>query len=470
LRLPRIRSIVLRLTLAYALASSAVLTGMAIVISRSVEMHFAEEDSEMLEGKLELIRHTAAEVHDEAGFATFAKQLDDALVGHHELEVAVLRKTGQPLYITAGGVFPPRIASAGELPETGRVLSWGEGEHAFRGLAARVAPGSPDLAPLKVVVATGIAHHNHFMQSFRRSLWGFVILATGVSGLLGWFVARRGLLPVAALTEATRKVTARRLDNRLSTTELPSELRELAAEFNQMLERLEDAFRRLSDFSSDIAHELRTPISNLMTQTQVALSRSRTPEEYQEALLSNTEEFERLARMLNDMLFLAKADNGLVIPKLETIDLAREVSDVFAFYEALAESRGLRLHLQGTVPGVMGDRLMLRRALSNLVANAIRHAFTNSEISACLTSDEDSVSVSVENRGNTIPPEIIDRLFDRFFRADPARSQSSEGAGLGLAITRSIVLAHRGTLSASSRDERTVFEIRLPRTAEAAVS
>ncbi|WP_341677256.1 heavy metal sensor histidine kinase [Niveibacterium sp. SC-1] len=462
MRLPRIHSIVLRLTLAYALASSAVLTGMAIVISRSVETHFEEQDGEALEGKLELIRHAAAEVRSEAALAALAKQLDDALVGHQELEVAVLSQRGQPLYITSGGVFPERMTFAGKLPEVGRVLSWGVGEQSFRGLVAHVKTGSPDLAPLTVIVATGIVHHQHFMQAFRRSLWGFVILATGVSGLLGWFVARRGLLPVAALTEAARNVTARRLNRRLSISELPGELRELAAEFNQMLERLEDAFQRLSGFSSDIAHELRTPISNLMTQTQVALSRSRTPEEYQDALHSNVEEFERLARMVNDMLFLAKADNGLVIPKQETIDLASEVADVFAFYEALAESRGLCLSMEGVVPSVMGDRLMLRRALNNLVANAIRYASEDSAIDVRLAREADTVLVSVENRGPTIPPEIVDRLFDRFFRADPARSQSSEGAGLGLAITRSIVLAHRGTLTARSQDEQTVFEIRLP--------
>ena len=149
------------------------------------------------------------------------------------------------------------------------------------------------------------------------------------------------------MTRVAQRITASRLHDRLPMASLPTELVDLATAFNGMLARLEDSFRRLSEFSSDLAHELRTPIGSLMTQTQVALSRTRSAEEYREVLYSNSEEYDRLARMIADMLFLAKADNGLIVPRSETVDLAVEVRELFEFYDALAEDRAVRLALAG---------------------------------------------------------------------------------------------------------------------------
>jgi two-component system heavy metal sensor histidine kinase CusS len=224
-----------------------------------------------------------------------------------------------------------------------------------------------------------------------------------------------------------------------------------------MLTRLEDGFRRLSEFSSDIAHELRTPLSNLMTQTQVALSRPREPEAYRETLYSTLEECERLARMVTDMLFLAQADNGLIVPNREEVDLAAEVDDLFEFFEPLASEAGVGLARRGAARAA-GDRLMLRRALANLLANAIRHTPRNGTISITLE-DVNGTRIRVENPGETIDPAHIPHLFERFWRADPARQ--GEGAGLGLAITKSIIEAHGGSITASSADHQTRFEIRL---------
>ena len=218
-----------------------------------------------------------------------------------------------------------------------------------------------------------------------------------------------------------------------------------------MLARLEDSFRRLSDFSSDLAHELRTPISNLMTQTQVALARARTADEYREILYSNLEEYERLSQMTSDMLFLAKADNGLIATRTEPVDLASEVESLFAFYEALAEERDVRLVLAGEGRARV-DRDMLRRAISNLLSNAIRHTPHGGEIRVHISeSGSGQTELSVENPGSPIAPEHLLRLFDRFYRVDASRRKEGEGAGLGLAITKSIVEAHVGSISASSK-------------------
>jgi two-component system heavy metal sensor histidine kinase CusS len=331
----------------------------------------------------------------------------------------------------------------------------------LRGIAARVATGIAGAPPALVAVATDIAHHQHFMNSFRVTLWSFVTLAALLTGLLGWLAVRRGLAPLQAIRQETAGVTAQRLDFRLAVDRVPAELVALVETLNAMLARLEASFRQLSDFSSDLAHELRTPLSNLLTQTQVTLTRDRTVEAYREVLSSNVEEFERLSRMIADMLFLAKSEEALIVPHREMLELADAVGAVFEFYEALAEEKNISLSCTGSGE-VSGDRMMLRRALSNLLSNAIRHTPPGGRISVRIVKEAAAVSLCVENQGETIGAEHLPRLFDRFYRVDPARQRNSEGAGLGLAITRAIMRAHGGSISVSSQDGLTFFQMHLP--------
>jgi two-component system heavy metal sensor histidine kinase CusS len=242
---------------------------------------------------------------------------------------------------------------------------------------------------------------------------------------------------------------------------VPAEIQALVVAFNAMLARLEDSFRRLSEFSSDIAHELRTPVANLMIQTQVALTSARDIEKYREILYSNLEEYERMAQMIGDMLFLAQADNGLLKPSTGPVDLAAEVRGLFEYFDPWSQERCVTLALDGTA-AVPGDRLMLRRALSNLLANAIRHTPAGQVMRVHLEADTESTRISVENPGTQIPPEHLPRLFDRFYRIDPARRRQGEGAGLGLAIVKSIVMAHGGTIGVTSTERGTRFVIVLP--------
>jgi two-component system heavy metal sensor histidine kinase CusS len=317
--------------------------------------------------------------------------------------------------------------------------------------------------PYKVALALDIAHHLEFLSAFRRSLWLAVVACILLTALLGWIAARRGLVPVRDMARVAHGISASRLAHRLPLDAVPAELTQLASAFNDMLGRLEDSFRRLSDFSSDIAHELRTPINNLMMQTQVALSKARSAEEYSEVLYSNLEEYDRLARMIADMLFLAKADNGLIVPRIEAIDLADEVRQLFDFYEALAEELGVRPELAGA-GYLRGDRLMLRRALANLLSNALHHTPRGGTILVRIEELQPTgkISLSVENPGETIPAAHLPRLFDRFYRADASRQRSQEGAGLGLAITKSIVEAHGGEIAVRSAEGITRFEAIFP--------
>ena len=467
-RAPRTRStsITWRLTLLFTTVSTAVLLALGFLIGNAVEQHFVEQDMDLMNGKLHLAAHLLEKIQAPAEFAALPAQLDDALVGHHDLDVVLRDAAGQTLFATAGAAFPPALLARSGISSPPQPQSWQQdgpsGRQPRRGISALLPTGIPGGSPMLVAVAVDITHHAHFMASFQRTLWLFVAAAAALAGLLGWFAVRRGLAPLQAIRQGAAGVTASRLDYRLPLDAVPVELADLAETLNDMLARLEDSFQRLKDFSSDLAHELRTPISNLMTETQVALTRARSPDEYREVLASNAEEYERLARMVGDMLFLAQAEHGLVVPKREAVDLANEVRELFDFFDALAEEKALRLSLTGSGQ-ISGDKLMLRRALANLLSNAIRHTPAGGSIRVGIEATDDGTMLAIENSGEPIPPEHLSRIFDRFYRADPSRHRSNEGAGLGLAITRSIVQAHGGEISARSTADGVRFEIRLGR-------
>ena len=459
------KSITFRLTLLFASVSMTVLLLLGLLIGSLVERHFEELDMELLDGKLELLRHALERTRSDRELETLPRQLEDAFVGHHGLAVVVLTR-GQTLYSTKGAKFPEELLARARGKPL-RPTLWTDPENRrHRGISAEVPTGIKGVAPMVVAVSTDLSHHEHFMHSFRAALWTVMGLAALITGFLGWVAARRGLAPLRDISRRAASITANRLDQRLSAASIPVELAEVAETLNEMLARLEESFHRLSDFSSDLAHELRTPVSNLLTQTQVTLSRTRTLDEYRDVLASNAEEFERLSRMIADMLFLAKSDNGLIIPHRERVDLAADVSSLLEFYEALVDERDVTLTCSGTCSGnglVFGDRLMLRRAVNNLLSNAVRHTPEGGRITVRVDdSDGSAIVLSVENTGETIAPEHLPRLFDRFYRVDASRQYFGEGAGLGLAITRSIARAHGGEAFAHSEDGATTFEMRLP--------
>ena len=230
-----------------------------------------------------------------------------------------------------------------------------------------------------------------------------------------------------------------------------------------MLERIEDVFKRQSNFSADIAHEIRTPITNLVTQTEIALSQTRSQKELEDVLYSNLEEFGRMSKMVSDMLFLAQADNNQLIPEKKALNLADEVGKVFDFFEAWAEEREVGLRFEGHACWVSGDPLMLRRAMSNLLSNAMRYTPKGESVTVRVKEADDLVQIVVENPGTPIPPQHLPRLFDRFYRVDPSRQRKGEGSGIGLAIVKSIVIAHHGKVSVTSNPYVTRFILTLPK-------
>jgi two-component system heavy metal sensor histidine kinase CusS len=342
------------------------------------------------------------------------------------------------------------------------MFEWQDGENQYRGIRFYFTVQGSEPQSVLITLAMNVNQRIGFLNHFKSVLIKFAVIAVIISALLHWFVTYYGLKPLKKLSTKARLVSGKDIKQRMPVDDLPIEIAGLSETLNNMLERLEGAFERLENFSSDIAHELRTPVNNLMMQTQVVLSKPRNNREYQMALGSNIEEFERLARMIADMLFLAKADNKQLLLSTENMHIEQEISELFEFYDALAEERNISLILKGSLD-IQGDKLMLRRAFSNLISNAINHSFEGSRIQVSLNTDKNNAMIVFTNSGHTIPPDILPHLFDRFYRADKARTCSAyEGVGLGLAITQSIAQAHDGKVIVESANNTTTFIVSLP--------
>ena len=448
-------SLTARLTAFYALVSASVLVGLAILVAFATSRHFVELDRGYLQDKIGLVQKI---VKESPAPDLLSGRLDELLGSHHGLFID-LRQGDRLVYGTEGMAFPPDLAPQGAPP-----TDWTLGDQTLRGLSARVDPSSNPSsepgaggAPMQLRIALDTGHHLHFMRSLSQTLALYSLGAILVSGLLGWWAARRGLAPLRIMKERAMTVTAQKLDQRMPVEAVPVEFADLAESLNTMLGRLQSDFRRLQDFSSDLAHELRTPINNLLTQTQVSLAQRRDAAAYQDILASNAEEFQRLARMVSDMLFLAKTEHGIELPNPEAIELEQETRALFDFYDAVADEKRIRLSLAGQAV-IMGDRLMVRRAIGNLLSNALRHSPDDADVTVTIEKQGTTTTLCLTNTGPTISPEVLPRLFDRFFRVDKSRSYpDSDGAGLGLSITQAIMAAHGGAVTARSSHGRTTF-------------
>lgn len=455
-----LNSITLRLTLLFAAVSTVVLLGLAYLFNGALERHFEEQDLTQMRSKLELGRELWSRMETPQDVEALAPRMKLALVGHPDISIVVASPEGKSLFATGDAEYPPELMKALKA-DPGNAVKWREGTRHFRGIAAAAA-SKLQFPSVTVAVLMDIGSHEQFMREFHRDLWLGLALSLLVAALLGWVAVRYGLGPVRRVAALAQGITVSRLTERLSTEAVPRELAELVNAFNAMLERLQDSFRRLSEFSSDVAHELRTPIAVLTTQTQVALSRVRSADEYREVLYSNLDVLERMARVAVDMLFLAKADSRLVVPSKEPVQLHTEIEGLFDFYAVLADEQRVRLALRGEAT-VNGDRPMIRRAIGNLLSNAIRHAPEggNVEVSLHRAGDEE-IQVHVRNTGDDIPSEHLPHLFERFYRVENPAGPKSEGTGLGLAITKAIVEAHGGKIGVRSEGGSVLFMMTFP--------
>jgi len=300
------------------------------------------------------------------------------------------------------------------------------------------------------------------LSAYLERVWITVIGAVLVTLVLAYWVTSRGLMPLKAMADKAAEITPNRLSARLDVAHAPAELQSLAASFNAMLDRLEHGYERLLQFSADLAHELRTPIGVLIGETQVALAHERNVGEYRGVLESNLEELERLARIAQNILFLAQADHGQQRIERERLDIREELETIGAYFEGIADER--RITFEIDADGEMSaNAIMCRRAIGNVVVNAVRYATAGTVVRLSGHADQYGARIVVGNRGPRIGQEELGKLFDRFYRGDAARSEFTESSGLGLSIVQAIMGLHGGSVTADcTRDGWIEFSLLFP--------
>ncbi|HVR83086.1 MAG TPA: heavy metal sensor histidine kinase, partial [Planctomycetota bacterium] len=289
------------------------------------------------------------------------------------------------------------------------------------------------------------------LSQFRRRILPLLGVSVVLCALAGYQIAQRGLRPIKRISDAASRIRSTTLHERLPGGAFPAELGSLARTFNDMLDRLQESFDRLSRFSADIAHELRTPLNTLRGEVEVALGKARSPEEYRETLGSFLEEAARLTRLIESLLFLARAEDPKMEIRRERLDLAGELRSLADFYEAAASERGVTLSASSSEGlHVLADRSLFQRAAGNLIDNALTHTPKDGKILLRAERDDGHIRIDVTDTGTGIAAEHLPRVFDRLYRADRSRSATTGGAGLGLAIVKSIAELHGGKAEIAS--------------------
>jgi two-component system heavy metal sensor histidine kinase CusS len=334
----------------------------------------------------------------------------------------------------------------------------------YRTLSMRIGP-LEERPAVRLIVGVDTAPFEHTLRAFLVALTLLSLGAVAMVMALGWWIARIGLRPLQRLSAEARALRPKTLSQRLQVERLPVELEDLTVAFNGALGRLEDAYQQLEGFNADVAHELRTPLANMIGGTQVALSRPRTAAEFQETLQSNLEELERLRSIVNDMLFLARADQGEAATGLTAADVAHEVEMTIEFFEPLLDETGTTVAIEGELRAQATMNVALfRRALSNLLQNAIEHSGAGARLVVTITQRAGAIWIAVANPGATIAAAHLPRLFDRFYRVDSSRHDAGDvhGHGLGLAIVKAVAAMHGGTTLATSDDGVTTIAFSVP--------
>jgi two-component system, OmpR family, heavy metal sensor histidine kinase CusS len=449
-------SLAARLTAWYASSAFALVLVATGFLYWALVTNLDHEDDEMMAGQISVLRGLLRDGPKDIAALQQKIEWQYAATQYERLYIRILDQTGRVIAETpdmSGAlptqVFPPPVP-AGLDPGHGRNVRT-SGDRTFRLLSALAARGSGEREGF--VIQAGLDHtlEANLLAVYRRSMWVVLGVALALCGVVGHQIAWRGVRAVGDIAKTARRIRSTTLHERIEATGLPAELLALAGTFNEMLDRLQEAFDRLSQFSADIAHELRTPLSNLRGEAEVALGRARSPAEYREVLGSCLEECERLSRLVDALLFLARAERALASIERERVEVGQELRRAREFYGAAAAEGGVALDVSVDEPiGADLDRTLFQRALGNLVTNALAHTPTGGRVTLHATRDNGAVRVDVSDTGCGIPPEHLPHLFDRFYRVDRARSSASGGMGLGLAIVKSIATLHGGSVRIAS--------------------
>lgn len=455
-----------RLAVLFSIATLITFTLVGGFLSHSLSIQLELRDNHELIGKVEQFRHILQETPTIDAIANDQHRFIDAAAGHEGLIVVLRDQQGKTVMRNerdAVGVPDDfEIVPADQRPDLDSLGVW---EYAPGRVARTVTAwgrvGTSEQL-VQIVIARTTSDRMALLSEYRRDVLAAMVFGALLAAILGYAVVRRALLPIKAIAQHAHSITAQHLDTRLDASAVPKELQTLVQSFNDVLDRLQDSFLRLSQFSADLAHDLRTPLYNLTIQTQVALSQQRSEDEYLALLSSGLEEYERLTRMVEGMLFLARADNAQVELNRQDMQADEELQKIADYFEGIAADAGVQVVVEGKAK-LNADPALFRRAVSNLVANAIRYTAQGESVRLRAVSTPDSTSISVINPGAGIDQHHLPRLFDRFYRADSARSQSSFSTGLGLSIVRTIMKLHGGSVEVQSVPHaETCFSLHFP--------
>jgi two-component system heavy metal sensor histidine kinase CusS len=446
---PRRWSMTLRMALFFSLAMAAILLIVSGLLYRELVQQINRKNEDELKRSIDIQQEIVEKLERNKWPDVWQHEWREHIDQTDRLSLRVISPSGA-VYSESPNMPAPRSAFPG-ISSPATILRWHTAKDAGRKehfLLTTVPVKWHSGSQWIVEGALEVTRDHKIIEAYWTRLSMLTLIATVISGVLGWLLARQGLAPMRAISAEVGRINAEKLNVRIGNRVWPSDLQELAQTFDAMLRRLEASFEQLSRFSSDLAHEFRSPINNLVAAASVTLSRDRLPDEYQETLAVVVEEGERLSRMVSAMLFLARADNAQQALHPEVLSTRIEFGKVADFFEALAEEHRVKLLISGDC-SVHADPLLLRRALSNLIANALRHTPAGGDIRLHAESRVDGVALSVTDTGCGIATEHLPHLFDRFYRVDAARS-SSESTGLGLAVVKSIVELHGGEIAVES--------------------
>lgn len=453
MRAKRNISLRLRLAILFSLISAVLFALMGVYVYSSLESEVSQRDDLSLLGRVDRIK---AIINDNQNIEALKNQPEmyDNMMGNKENLLWIVNAEGKVLIeVNPVGFAMPDIHTLASP-----MLYTVEAEQPARMAWTTVGEGD---TPLVVMAAKVLTERNGMMAAYSRNLMIAWLVGVLLTFVVGWEAARRGLKPLLYLSKQAAAIGPHDLKVRLDEGSQPHELHAVTAALNLMLARLEEGYIRLSQFSEDLAHEMRTPLNNLMIQNQLALSQLPTLDGYEQLLESQQEEYERVSRMIDNMLFLARAEKHNTVLQCEPVDLYTLAQQLSGYFEGMAQERGMRIEVQA-VGVVYADTRLLRRALANLLANAIRYGDDYSVIVLRTHANSVGMDIAVINYGSQIDSHHLPRLFDRFYRCDASRSRPDDSGGLGLAIVKSIMQMHGGEVMVSSTQTETQFILRFP--------
>jgi len=433
-------SIASQLVLLFTLAAAFLLSCGLGVFYWLVVQHAFEEDNAVLADKISVL---SADLKAGGPKAT-DEELKSVRTGEHPVySVRVVDSAGRIVTETLGmnRLLPPSIFPSPHVStsSTRNPKNYRVGGRLFSLLTTiEEANGQP----YTIQVAQDRSTDDRFTKEFGALV--AVVLAFGVlaSILIAITVTKRGLRPLGEMTRSLGRIGPTHLNERVAPAGWPRELQPLAVAFDAMLKRLDDSFTRLSQFSADLAHELRTPIANILGEAQVALTRDRAPAEYRETIESTIGECERLSGIVDNLLFVARVDAAREPIAPMRFDARAAVEKIASFYQMIADDHHVTIRCSGEGQ-IYADSALFERAVGNLVDNALRFTPANGSIQIAIAEHAANFEVAVSDNGCGIAPEHLPRVFDRFYRVESSRG--SDGAGLGLALVKSIVDLHDGS-------------------------